>query len=460
MKRLLVIAAALSLSLVWISGATAISAEQGAPAPVVLELRDGALLVGPDGQALTDRGAYESIERVTGSGAKAVFAAYKKGAGAPTCALLGPEGAPLNDVLYEAAYGEGGVIYVIRDGLTGALDTELRELVPCAYTQLVKSGENTFLALNTDPYDERADGVYLVENGGAERATGIRVSFGLAVFADGMMPVVGDNGRMGYLNERGEWAITAQYDYAGEFKGGVAEAVLTTGAGLIDKKGNWLITPKYEGIEIGGGEGRLILAQEDSTQILLLNPDDYSVMKRFTGEEIYVSAYFDQDLAVLYLDDCTQLIDGDGDVVMEAGLDAGFDVYSVMGERLIVRRGAWGEKCLYLCARDGGEIAGPYRELMCLGDAGGRVLFLASDYDVREEVDVEAAFTNAFEIEGTRVTSVIDQDANVVFGARAYREVTLDASGLLTYTSEDQSGVLDLTGREIAAFDLIGATVK
>ena len=54
---------------------------------------------------------------------------------------------------------------------------------------------------------------YYVDEQGVERATGIRVQYGLSRFSEGLMPVMdGVSGRMGYLDRQGNWAITPQYD--------------------------------------------------------------------------------------------------------------------------------------------------------------------------------------------------------------------------------------------------------
>ena len=448
--------AALAVCLCLLFAQTGLAQNPTVQGAVVLNTSEGEVLVGGDGQLITPRGTYVGIDYLVVDKEKSeanLFVGYALVDGESICTILNAQGEPLSHAQYDVVYAENGVIYALKDDLTGALHASLEEWVPIQYTQLVANGEGGFLALNSDPYDARPDGVYYIDETGAERAAGVKVMFGLPGFSEGFMPVVSDNGRMGYLNTHGEWAISAQYDYAGEFQGDMAEAVINTGAGLIDKKGNWQVTPKYAQIELGGGDGGMVLVQEDNTRVQLLDSDTYAVKQSFTGDDIYVSACFDEDMAVLYLDDCTQLIDQNGRVIFESGLDAGFDVWSAMGDRIVVRQGAWGTKSIWLYTLGGERVAGPYRELWVLGRVEDQVLFAAADYSVSEEVDVDAAYTNYVEEPNSRSIEVIDQDGQVVIESRAYMDLQLDASGFLVFQSADQVGVLDTDGRIIAAFD-------
>ena len=79
--------------------------------------------------------------------------------------------------------------------------------------------------------------------------------------------VPGDNGKWGYIDCRGQWAIPPQFDYAEDFRGDWAVAYqfrepvneedwyanLDGTAGIIDSHGNWAVPPEYD-----------ILSQSDS----------------------------------------------------------------------------------------------------------------------------------------------------------------------------------------------------
>ncbi|MGJ4851349.1 WG repeat-containing protein [Bacillota bacterium Meth-B3] len=429
-------------------------APTASPAPAegafVLKAGDGALLVGLDGRVLTERGAYERIERISPPEApagEALFAAYVKQNKQEKCVLLNATGQALTGPDYDAVYRADGLIYAVADGLTGLLDAALGERIPCQYTQLAGSGEG-FLALNADPNDERPDGVFLIDEAGGETPTGITVLYGLNAFSEGLMPAMDANGRMGYLGARGEWAIGAQYDYAGAFRGGTAVAALGTGAGLIGRDGKWLVEPKYAWVQQGGADGRLLLAQEDSRQVLLLDPDSYEVKKRFEGEDIYAAAQVGVDRAQITLDDRTLLIDAQGETRFEAGFGATLETWADMDGRIVARFSDVGAMDgVWLYGEDGRPVAGPYRELYGLGRIGGRALFAAVSFEVSGEGE------DASEAPGTRTTTVIDAGGNRVIEPRAYGHMVLDPSGLLLFESEDRVGAIDLTGREVASFD-------
>lgn len=441
------VAALLCLSLVPMHAV----AEAEATERVVLALSASAVLLSAEGETIVDRDVYTAIDRLE-LGDRTLYAAYTREGGVSRCAIMDGDGQMMTDARFGAVTAADGVLYVEEDGLLGVMNAEMEKLVPCEYTQIVTNHEGGFLAINSDPYDSRADGVYHIGANGEETATGVKVMYGLCDFSSGLMPVVSDNGRTGYLNADGNWAISAQYDYAGEFHGDVAEAVISTGAGFIGRDGNWLVTPKYEIAEIGGADGTMMLAQADNTEVLLLDADTFEVRKRFTGDDIYVSAYFDNDLAVLYLDDCTQLIDANGDVVFEAGLDSDFDAWSVMGERIIVRQGEWGEKCMWLYLADGTCVAGPFREAWLLGAHEGRTLFAAADYSVTERPGAGDAPTDLVEVEGTRTIEVIDENGERVVAPQSCINLTM-SGGVLVFETAHTMGIKDLSGATIAEFD-------
>ena len=71
-------------------------------------------------------------------------------------------------------------------------------------------------------------------------------------FSDGLAPVQSER-NWGYVNKNGELAIKMIYSKAGYFSGGVAPVALYIKEinkekwGIIDKKGNWVLEPKYDG---------------------------------------------------------------------------------------------------------------------------------------------------------------------------------------------------------------------
>ncbi len=419
--------------------------------PFVLAVGDAALLVSDQGQAITQPGEYDAIEILENG----FFAAIRMENAQRAVWIIGEDGQPALERAFEDVYAMDGRIYAVENGLVGVLDEQLDWKIPAAYTQLVYNGQEGYLALTSDPYDTRPDGVYYVDGQGQERATGIRIQYGLSRFSEGLMPVVdGVSGRMGYLDQEGNWAITAQYDYAGEFLNGVAEASLAAGAGYIDAQGNWLLTPKYAAVSRSMEQGSLVLAQENSSEVLLFSAPEFRLIKRFEGEDIYFSAAYGAEMAVLYLDDCTQLIDAQGQVLVECGLEASFDAWGAQDGRVLARLGNWGENCVWLYDLQGNRVAGPWQDAWLLGKAGEQILYAVSAFEVYESVDVDAPFHIYEEVSGTRTIQVVDQDGGQVIPEQRWITLYMDGEGRLIYQDEGGAGVVDVQGNPLCYFAL------
>jgi hypothetical protein len=74
-------------------------------------------------------------------------------------------------------------------------------------------------------------------------------------FYKGIAPVatrIGDEGRFFYINPKGERAFPAEYNYAGDFRYGLAEArkVKEGPFGYIDRTGEFVIAPRFHTAEI------------------------------------------------------------------------------------------------------------------------------------------------------------------------------------------------------------------
>ncbi|WP_299250446.1 WG repeat-containing protein [uncultured Cytophaga sp.] len=61
--------------------------------------------------------------------------------------------------------------------------------------------------------------------------------------------VIGEkNAKFGFLNAKGEWVISAQFDGLRSFKNGYAAAKSGEKWGVIDKEGKWIMAPQFYGI--------------------------------------------------------------------------------------------------------------------------------------------------------------------------------------------------------------------
>ena len=444
MKRIGWLGLVLALAFAW-------TARAEAPA-VALNVGDSCVLVAGDGAELVGVGQYSNIELLSDQ-PPYFYAAYQPGGEEPEAAkLLDADGRALTDFSYQYLTGMGDKICFEQEGLYGVMDTALNVVVPCNYTSIVENGEGGYLALTTNPYDERADGVYYIDPAGRESATGIRVLYGLTEFSGGLMPVLSaDTGRTGYLNPRGEWAISAQFSYAGAFVGGFADAAIDSGTGVIDASGNWLITPKYEALSLGGS-APVVIAQADSTKIALIDPRANRTISEFSGEDIHFSASADSPLVTLYLDGRMLLVDAEGKTVLETNAEDGS--VDCDGARLILREGPWGEKNATLCDLNGKRLAGPYQDIWRISAGTDTPYYAFSSFDTQAETLDDGGYTYLNEVPDTRRTGLMDENGAVLWQPDDYRELYSPADGLFTVQMPDKAGVMKADGSWLRAYDI------
>ena len=427
-----------------------VSAHAEAPA-VALNVGDSCVLIAADGTELVPLSQYSNIEPVNDQ-APYFYAAYQMGGEEPEFAkLLDATGQPLTDFNYDYFSAIGDKICFGQDGLFGVMDAEQNIVVPPNYTSIVSNGEGGYLALTTNPYDERPDGVYYVDATGAETATGIRVLYGLTDFDSGLMPVLSaDTGRSGYLNPKGEWAIPAQFSYAGSFIGGVADAAIDSGTGLIDTSGNWLITPKYEMLSLCG-QTPVVVAQADSAAIALIDPKTMNTVRAFTGKDIYYATSPDSPLVTIYLDDSMLLVDADGNKVLESkGTDSTAEADDAA---VILREGPWGEKNATLCDLSGKRLAGPYQDIWRISAEADTPYYAYSSFETQTEtLDDGSPYIN--EVPDTRVTGLMDKNGVTVWQPGDYRELYAPVEGLFTVQMPGKAGVMKADGTWLKVYDV------
>ena len=205
---------------------------------------ESGILFNDEGEILCPMGMYDDILPV----ADGIFAAKTE----EGWLLLDDEGEQLSDIVYEDVYEDGGFLLLKKDGLYALADLQLALRCDHAYTQIVSNGEGSFLALKTEPNDDRGDGVYLLDENGNETTVGTILLYGLNEFSCGRSVAVGSGGkRTGYIAPDGTWAINAQYGYGAQFvSDGLTVASVDSGVGLIDVNGNWIVSPKFECIAL------------------------------------------------------------------------------------------------------------------------------------------------------------------------------------------------------------------
>ncbi len=419
---------------------------------VALNVGKSCVLVGQDGSELVPEGLYANIDLLSDQ-SPYFYAAYELGGEEPErVKLLDATGKPLTDFKYEYLTMMGDWICFEQEGLFGVMNRDLEVVVPASYTSIVNNGDGGFLALTTDPYDERPDGVYYVGPTGAETATGILVLYGLTEFTNGLMPVLSaDTGRTGYLNPRGEWAIPAQFSYAGSFNGAFADAAIDSGAGLIDASGNWLITPKYETLTLSGSKP-VIVAQTDGTKIALIDPVTFDVLREFTGSDIYYSAGADSRLITIYMDDKLLLVDEKGYTVLEA-TDADSSIESD-DARVILREGPWGDKNAYLCDMTGKRLAGPYQDIWRVSADGQTPYYAFASFETQTEKLEGSDYAYLNEVPDSRRTGLMDENGAVLWPEGDYSELYSPADGLFVVQMPGKAGVIKADGTWLRHYDV------
>ncbi len=457
MKRPIRIAALALLML----GLFACHALADAPHAMVLPLPEGCVLVSAEGKALTERGAYQSISSISpedvepGSELFIATPSYDEQASGLSL-LMNAKGEPLTDPVYDYLMHEGGVIRYFQDGLQGVMDLQLAPIVSCQYTVLCPNGEGGYLGLTGDPYDDKPDGIWYINAAGEESPTGAMVTGALGDFSEGLCAATSaESGRVGYLDAKGAWAISPQLEYGGSFKNGRAEACIESGYGIIDKAGSWLLTPKYSLVSTGFGDGNIILASQDVSSVYLIDPRDYKVKKAFEGDEIYFGAYFDRNYVVLYMRDKVQLIDEEGNVLMETGPDGNFDAWYAMGDRVIAQRGLWGEKNAYLVDLSGKEIDGPHNNIVLLGsDAQGEPCFGFTDETGAPPT--EGGWLESYIDLSIRNGGVMDKNGVALIEAGRFSALDYAGPGYLIAVTKDEAGLVDMKGNWLIKFSIQG----
>jgi hypothetical protein len=68
-------------------------------------------------------------------------------------------------------------------------------------------------------------------------------------FSNGLAYAKLEDGKVGFINTKGEWAIQPSFDGVGDFSYGFAVAKSNGAWGIIDTKGKWVCEPKFQGIK-------------------------------------------------------------------------------------------------------------------------------------------------------------------------------------------------------------------
>lgn len=358
------------------------AAEPASEGRFVITIEDECMLVDFDGNIVVESGKYDRLVTIypefsdldpTHFGALRINDDDSYG-----YALMNSSGDILTGFDYSSIDEiEPGIFKVYADGKYGIIDGEGASILPLEYTEIVRSGDG-YLALRTEPYDDVPDGIYYINKGGEESATGAKVSYGIYGAGDGMLPAYDQNVQLyGYLDSEGRWAIDPQYTWAGSFNRGVAEAAVQTGTGAINKEGNWVITPKYTSVDVGYGSYDMpIIASNNSLSVTVYDRETLAVVAEASGKSVYGYAG-SNGYMVLSVDEVQTLYTTDGKKLFSAEEDEIINIWQV-SDSVIVSDYDNNSK---ICDLNGDVLSGPYKSLSNIYSDSGKDLYLFSEYE-------------------------------------------------------------------------------
>jgi len=310
----------------------------------ILETAEGACMIDRTGEALGEAVRYSMLYEIDMPG-QGIRRFVGERMGEPGCALLDESGKALTEFEYQSFEYCGGVLIFMRKGYCGAMDTDGSILIEAAYTMLIPTGDGTYLAQKTNPYDDLADIVYRIEADGSEQASPARISGGMSPMSEGLcVAMSAPDVRYGYLNAQGEWAIEPRFRWAGAFENGRAMAADEQGAGMIDTAGAWLIEPGYDSISHQGDS--LLLASRGNT-LTLIHPDTLESVASYTGDGLY-GYPGEGGTALIMHDGRGMVIDANGEIRLDVEDCSAVGRWSGMKDHVIVTRGEFGTAGAYL----------------------------------------------------------------------------------------------------------------
>ena len=334
-----------------------------ARAALCVRMDDGAALLDRDGGEIVPPGTYADIVALGSD----LYAACGEN---DLYALMDASGALHTDFLYEQLRCEEGLLLARRDGLWGMLRDDGTPLSGFVYSWMQSNGEGGVWAIAGDRSDAESDLLYRVTASGAALETGLRVHAVGGGREDMLSVQMPGTRRYGYCDASGALVIPAQFDYAGDFTGGVAAVVQDGRYGVIDQSGAWVLEPGYDFLQISSSGFILAAVELEGAYVFDASGAERA---RYEGIDVY-AALAGEGYAVMD-PDALQLYDASGALMLKTAPDA--SVTEGIGGQWIVSDGAWGEECVRLLGSDAA-----YQNLYPLGTAGEDALYACMTVNV------------------------------------------------------------------------------
>lgn len=397
-----------------------------AQAALCVRMDDGAALLDRDGGEIVAPGTYSDIVSLGGG----LYAAGNEGG---LYALMDEGGTLCTDFLYDQLRCEGDLLLAQRDGLWGILRADGCPLSGFVYSWMQPNGTGGAWAIAGDRSDAESDPLYRVSASGMVSETGLRVH-AVGGGTEGMLSVqLPGERRYGYCDAAGELAIPAQFDYAGDFTGGLAAAVLDGRYGAIDASGAWVLQPQYDFLQIS--PAGFILAAVELEGVYVFDGSG-AELARYEGNDVYGALAGEG--YVVSDPDALQLYDASGALLLETVHDA--SIAEGIGGQWVVSEGAWGESCVRLLGTDSA-----YQNLYPLGTAGEEAIYACMTVNVgRYMNDKLSEIQLSTDMDSARY-GVVGSDGEVLLEP-VYRALYFLEDDRLLARSDEAWLVLDTSG--------------
>lgn len=392
-----------------------------------------AALLDYDGRPIVAPGAYADVFCVV-EGSR--YAVGVESNGEMRYALCDETGRLLTDFCYGMFEAFDGGILFREDGYFGAMDENGSVTVEAAYTQLTATGENRFLALCTDPYDDEPDEIWRVVPGEEPTATGVTTTIGLSAVDSDRMPFRSPTmEKCGYVSGDGTVAIAAKLTYAGAFEDGLARAAREGRFGLLQANGEWRIEPDYLFLEVGDG---VVAAMPDDQTCIVFGMEDGQERFRVAGKNLETGLLGAMLAAVD--DESLRIYDAEGVLLLET--DRSHTVSRGAGGQMILRMGEWGAACVGVVDENG--ALQPRRDQHLLPLEEDRYLFMTMNVAAYNSGALgEIRYSCNYE---SRRFGVMTAAGEEILPATA-TEIQLLAKGRYLTISQDGLRVVDGEGR-------------
>jgi hypothetical protein len=410
-----------------------------------VQLDGDVFLIDRDGDELVSRGVYRNIYRLYDmNGDKVPFYTGMQDY-SPTVfndsnplqghALINIIGSPITAFDFSSIeYAGGDRFFVTRFEKMGVIDAKGHVIVPVEYANIILNGDGGFLAVRENTYTGNSQGLYYLDESGAESATGAKIaSFSRPYGIDyAFIPATDHTDKWGYLDSLGHWTIDPQYNWCDAFYNGYAIAAVDSGVGIIDAQGNWVLTPKYNYISAGSNiAGAPYIAGSDGRIVRALSADDFSVIAEIKGDS-WSSGYVISDgLLVMNSDRGADIYDFKGNLLFSFSAGECVSCWFSGGYILVYNE----DSHVTLYDMEGTLVSGPYQNVSYIDGTDG--LFIFTTYKERKiefgQGENEYYYTA---IPNTFRSGIMDYMGNEIVKPKYDRIYQLDNDRLMAETPE------------------------